>query len=105
MDRRFFLTLAGGLLTTPRPMLAWPAVMPLRRLLLVSAPPGATFDGPFRDDTGPIALALGELSEFLRDHHSGEKIAIEIGVLDFLASVMDAVGATRAAIPSADRAT
>jgi hypothetical protein len=29
MDRRFFLTVAGGLLTTPRPMLAWPAGMPL----------------------------------------------------------------------------
>src|ERR1700704_6668263 len=103
MDRRFFLTLASGLLTTPRPTLAWPAVMPLRRLLLVSAHTGETFDGPFRDDTGPIALALGELSEFLRDHHSGEKIAIEIGVLDFLASVMDAVGATRATILSAYR--
>jgi hypothetical protein len=59
MDRRFFLTLAGGLLTTPRPTLAWPAVMPLRRLLLVSAHTGETFDGPFRDDTGPIALAFG----------------------------------------------
>src|SRR5712671_6374177 len=103
MDRRLFLTLASGLLTTPRPMLAWPAVMPLRRLLLVNAHTGETFDGPFRDDTGPIALALGELSEFLRDHHSGEKIAIEIGVLDFLASVMDAVGATRATVLSAYR--
>jgi uncharacterized protein YcbK (DUF882 family) len=103
MDRRFFLTLAGGLLTTPRPMLAWPAVMPLRRLLLVNAHTGETFDGPFRDDAGPIALALGELSGFLRDHHSGEKIAIEIGVLDFLASVMDAVGATSATILSAYR--
>src|ERR1700730_4773584 len=103
MDRRLFLTLAGGLLTTPRPMLAWPAVMPLRRLLLVNAHTGETFDGPFRDDTGPIALALGELSEFLRDHHSGEKIAIEIGVVDFLASVMDAVGATQATGLSAYR--
>jgi hypothetical protein len=40
---------------------------------------------------------------FLRDHHSGEKIAIDIGVLDFLASVMDAVGATSATILSAYR--
>jgi len=103
IDRPFFLTLAGGLLTTPRPTLAWPAVMPLRRLHLVNAHTGETFDGPFRDDTGPIALALGELSEFLRDHHSGEKIAIEIGVLDFLAGVMDAVGATHATILSAYR--
>src|SRR5258708_37210816 len=90
MDGRLFLTLASGLLTTPRPMLAWPAVMPLRRLLLVNAHTGETFDGPFRDATGPIALALGELSEFLRGHHSGEKIAVEIGGLDFLARDMDA---------------
>jgi uncharacterized protein YcbK (DUF882 family) len=103
MDRRLFLTLASGLLTTPRPMLAWPAVMPLRRLLLVNAHTGETFDGPFRDDTGPIALAMEELSEFLRDHHSGEKIAIDVRVLDFLASVMDAVGATRATVLSAYR--
>src|SRR5712675_23516 len=103
MDRRLFLTLASGLLTTPRPTLAWPAVMPLRRLLLVNAHTGETFDGPFRDDTGPIALAMEELSEFLRDHHSGEKIAIDVGVLDFLTGVMDAVGATKATILSAYR--
>src|SRR3982074_2069910 len=103
MDRRLFLTLASGLLTTPRPMLAWPAVMPLRRLLLVNAHTGETFDGPFRDDTGPITQAMVELSEFLRDHHSGEKIAIDIGVLDFVASVMDAVGLPRATVLSAYR--
>jgi uncharacterized protein YcbK (DUF882 family) len=46
---------------------------------------------------------MAELSEFLRDHHSGEKIAIDVRVLDFLASVMDAVGATRATVLSAYR--
>ena len=43
------------------------------------------------------------LSDFLRDQHSGKKIAIEIGVLDFLASVMEPVGATRATVLSGYR--
>src|SRR4029077_4253067 len=60
-------------------------------------------DGPYRDDLGPIALALEELSFFLRDHHSGERGAIDVGVIDFLAAVMDAVGETRATVLSAYR--
>src|SRR5438067_4601158 len=103
MDRRRFLTLAGGILALPRPVRAWPAVAPLRRLRLVNAHTGEAFDGPFRDDIGPIAVALAELSDFLRDHHSGEQSVIDVGVLDFLASVMDAVGATRATVLSAYR--
>jgi uncharacterized protein YcbK (DUF882 family) len=78
-------------------------VAPLRRLRLVNANTGETFDGPFRDDLGPIALALEDLSDFLRDHHSGEKTTVDIGVLDFLASVMDAVGTSRATVLSAYR--
>src|SRR5437660_11073187 len=92
MDRRRFLALAGGMLALPRPVRAWPAVAPLRRLRLVNAHTRETFDGPFRDDIGPIAVALAELSEFLRDHYSGEKTVIDVGVLDFLAGVMDATG-------------
>src|SRR5438874_9882496 len=103
MDRRRFLALAGGILALPRPVRAWPAVAPLRRLRLVNAHTRETFDGPFRDDIGSIAVALDELSEFLRYHHSGEKTVIDVGVLDFLASVMDAVGETRATILSAYR--
>ena len=103
MDRRRFLALAGGILALPRPVRAWPAVAPLRRLRLVNAHTRETFDGPFRDDIGPIAVALAELSEFLRDHHSGEKTVIDVGVLDFLAGVMDAVGETRATVLSAYR--
>ena len=56
-----------------------------------------------RDDTGPITQAMADLSEFLRDHHSGEKIALDVGVLDFLATVMDAVGVTHATVLSAYR--
>src|SRR5947199_8373140 len=103
MDRRRFLALAGGLLALPRPVRAWPAVAPLRRLRLLNAHTRETFDGPFRDDLGPIAVALAELSDFLRDHHSGEKTAIDVAVRDFLVSIMDAVGATRATILSAYR--
>lgn len=87
----------------PRPVRAWPTVAPLRRLRLVNAHTGESFDGPFRDDIGPIAVALAELSELLRDHHSGAKTAIDVGLLDFLASVMDAVGEQRATVLSAYR--
>jgi uncharacterized protein YcbK (DUF882 family) len=87
----------------PRPSRPSPTVAPLRRLRLVNANTGETFDGPFRDDLGPIALALEDLSDFLRDHHSGEKTTVDIGVLDFLASVMDAVGTSRATVLSAYR--
>src|SRR5437016_11318159 len=103
MRRRVFLALAGSLLAVPRPTRAWPTPMPLRRLRLANPHTGETYDGPFRDDTGPITRAMADLSELLRDHHSGEKTAIDIGVLDFLASVMDAVGATHATVLSAYR--
>ena len=103
MYRRGFLALAGGFLVAPRPALARPALAPLRRLRLSNAHTSETFDGPFRDDIGPIEEAMAELCVFLRDHHSGQTIAMDVGVLDFLASIMDAVGATRATILSAYR--
>jgi uncharacterized protein YcbK (DUF882 family) len=40
---------------------------------------------------------------FLRDHHSGQKTQIGVGVIDFLADVLDAVGETKASILSAYR--
>jgi hypothetical protein len=46
---------------------------------------------------------MEELSEFLRDFHCGEKIDIDVGVVDFLARVMREVGETRATILSAYR--
>lgn len=103
MDRRLFLALATGLLATPWQARAVPSAPALRRLSLVNAHTGESFDGPYRDALGPIALAMDELSHFLRDHHSGERIAIDVGVIDFLAAVMDAVGATRATVLSAYR--
>ena len=103
MDRRLFLALATGLLATPWPARAVPAAPALRRLKLFNAHTGESFDGPYRDDLGPITLAMEELSFFLRDHHSGERIAIDVGVVDFLAAVMDEVGATQATVLSAYR--
>lgn len=75
----------------------------VRRLALVNAHTGESFNGPYRDDDGPLASAMAELSHFLRDFHCGAEIAIDVAVLDFLASVMDAVGASRATILSAYR--
>ncbi len=103
MDRRFFLTLVGGLLATPRRARAGPAAPALRRLKLLNAHTGESFDGPYRDDLGPIELAMEELSFFLRDHHSGARTAIDVGVVDFLAAVMEGVGATQATVLSAYR--
>ncbi|MGE5270214.1 MAG: YcbK family protein [Thiohalocapsa sp.] len=106
MDRRLFLAVAAGFLAGSagsRAVRAAPAPPPLRRLRLVNVHTGESFDGPYRDDQGPIAVAMDELSTFLRDHHSGERIAMDVGVIDFLAAVMDAVGASRARILSAYR--
>jgi uncharacterized protein YcbK (DUF882 family) len=104
MDRRLFLALATGLLAAPWPARATPAApVPLRRLKLFNAHTGESFDGPYRDDLGPIELAMDELSHFLRDHHSGERIAIDVGVVDFLTAVLDGVGATQATVLSAYR--
>lgn len=104
MDRRFFLALAGGWLATPRQTVAAPATPPpIRRLTLHNSHTGETFDGPYRNDHGPIPEAMAELSVFLRDHHSGARIAYDVAVLDFLGAVMDSVGATHATVLSAYR--
>ncbi len=75
----------------------------LRRLRLVNAHTGETFEGVYRDEKGPIDRVIDELCFFLRDHHSGEKTQIDVGLIDFLAGVLDAVGETSATILSAYR--
>ena len=102
MERRVFLALAGGWLALPRPARASPAPR-LRRLKLYNAHTGESFDGPYRDEGGPIRPAMDELSILLRDHRSGERIAIDVHLIDFLAAVMDAAGASRATVLSAYR--
>ena len=74
-----------------------------RRLKLYNAHTGETFDGPYRSPAGAIASAVAELSEFLRDHHSGVAVSMDIGVIDFLWDVLDAVGAGKATVLSAYR--
>ena len=105
MNRRSFLySLAGSIAAWP--LRAQAVARPpgaLRRLRLVNAHTGETFEGAYRNDNGPIPRVIDELCVFLRDHHSGEKTQIDVGVLDFLADVLDSVGQTRATILSAYR--
>jgi uncharacterized protein YcbK (DUF882 family) len=103
MDRRMFLALLSVALAMPMAVRAEPASSGLRRLKLFNAHTGETFNGPYRDDGGPIAAAMEDLSVFLRDFHSGETIDYDIGVIDFLASVLEAVGASEATVLSAYR--
>jgi uncharacterized protein YcbK (DUF882 family) len=104
MNRRRFLLNAAGLLSVP-PYRAWatPLASGYFRLRLIDAHTGTTFDGIYRDGRGPIARVMDELCVFLRDHHSGRMINIDVGVIDFLANVMAAVGQTRAVVLSAFR--
>ena len=104
MDRRLFLSLVAGCAVWPsiahavsRPPIA------LRRLRLVNAHTGETFEGAYRNDKGPIERVMDELCIFLRDHRSGEKTQIDVGLVDFLADVLDAVGETKVTILSAYR--
>jgi len=73
------------------------------RLNLINQHTGETFSGFYRDDNGPIPRVMEELSVFLRDFHSGEKIDFDVNVLDFLTNVMEAVGQSKATILSAYR--
>jgi uncharacterized protein YcbK (DUF882 family) len=104
MDRRAFLSLLLAALAAPVAVRA--ATEPpaeLRRLRLVNAHTGETFNGPYRDVSGPIPAAMKDLSSFLRDFHSGETIAYDVAVLDFLADVMAAIGAKEVTVLSAYR--
>ena len=104
MDRRLFLSVIAGTAALPSMLRALPIPPPQpHRLNLANPHTGETFSGIYRDDNGPIPGVMDELSVFLRDFHSGEKIAIDVGVLDFLSNVMQAVGQTKATILSAYR--
>jgi uncharacterized protein YcbK (DUF882 family) len=103
MNRRYFLSLAVGLAASPSAARAVVRPPALRRMRLANAHTGETFEGAYRDDDGPIDRVIEELCVFLRDHHSGEKTQMDVGVIDFLADVLDAVGETSATILSAYR--
>ncbi|HWB51557.1 MAG TPA: DUF882 domain-containing protein [Stellaceae bacterium] len=74
-----------------------------RRLKLYNVHTGETFDGPYRSADGVIDTAAAELSQFMRDHHSGVAAVMDVGVIDFLSDVLAAVGAASATILSAYR--
>src|SRR6267378_5785728 len=103
MDRRRFLLFAAGLAAWPSAARAVARPPALRRLRLTNIHTGETFEGTYRNDSGPIDRVMEELCTFLRDHHSGEKIQMDVGVIDFLADILDAVSESSATILSAYR--
>src|SRR6202158_2872885 len=104
MNRRLFLSLIAGTVALPQMVRALPSAPPQpHRLMLNNPHTEERFSGIYRDDNGPIPRVMEELSLFLRDFHSGEKIDIDVGVIDFLCGVMEAVGQTSATILSAYR--
>jgi uncharacterized protein YcbK (DUF882 family) len=104
MNRRLLLSLIAGTVALPQIVRALPSAPPQpHRLNLNNPHTGENFSGIYRDDNGPIPRVMEELSLFLRDFHSGEKIDIDVGVIDFLSGVMQSVGETSAQILSAYR--
>jgi hypothetical protein len=81
--------LATGCAAWPRTARELARPLALRRLRLVNVHTSETFEGTYRDDKGPVDRVIEELSIFLRDHHSGEKSQIDVGVIGFLADVLD----------------
>jgi len=74
-----------------------------RRLKLKNVNTGETFEGPYRDEVGPIPSAILDLAVFLRDFHANKVGPIDVSTLDFLAEVMDAVGESTASVLSGYR--
>jgi uncharacterized protein YcbK (DUF882 family) len=103
MDRRAFLSFAAIGAIWPRLAHAMPRPPKLRRLQLFNPHTGETFSGPYRDDRGPIEAAVKDLCVFLRDFHSGTTTQMDVGVIDFLADVLAAVGLSQAVVLSAYR--
>jgi len=97
MDRRQFLSFIAGAVALPSVAHALPSPPPRpHRLNLLNAHTKETFSGIYRDDNGPIPRVMDELSVFLRDFHTGDKIGIDVDLLDFLSHVMQSVGQNQA---------
>jgi uncharacterized protein YcbK (DUF882 family) len=104
MDRRQFLSFIAGAAALPSLAYALPSPPPRpHRLNLLNAHTKETFSGIYRDDHGSIPRVMDEISIFLRDFHSGDKIGIDVDLLDFLSGVMQSVGQNQATILSAYR--
>jgi uncharacterized protein YcbK (DUF882 family) len=104
MNRRQVLSVIAGCVAWPiTAAKAVPRPPASRRLRLVNAHTGETFDGAYRDDNGPIQHVVEELCVFLRDFHCGAVAQMDVAVFDFLTNVLDAVGENKATILSAYR--
>jgi uncharacterized protein YcbK (DUF882 family) len=104
MNRRLLLSIiAGGVMLPGMARAAVPPSAGPSRLKLTNAHTGEVFDGPYRDENGPIPSAMAELAVFLRDFHSGEIIPMDVAMLDFLAAVMVTIGQGEAQVLSAYR--
>ena len=103
MNRRRFLLTTVGLLSAPGVAYAAPMPSVGARLRLVDAHTGAVFNGAYRDAGGPIPHVVDELCLFLRDRRTGGMTNIDVGVIDFLAKVMAAIGQQSATVLSAYR--
>jgi uncharacterized protein YcbK (DUF882 family) len=100
--RRRDLLIATGLCIVVRgAAAAQPSVA--RRLKLKNANTGESFEGYYRDQSGPIPGAMVDLAAFLRDHHANRIGPVNVATLDFLADVLEAVGQTGATVLSAYR--
>lgn len=100
LNRRALLLGLGLAVGLASPLRA--AIYP-RRLSLRNAHTKESFSGPYRDEWGPLPDALADLKMFLRDHHTNVSGPVEVATVDFLADVLEAVGASRATILSAYR--
>ncbi len=81
----------------------FPAHSAPRRLSLKNIHTGETFDGPFRDQIGPIPSAMVDLALFLRDHRENVSGPVYVETLDFLADVIENAGQKHATVLSGYR--
>ena len=100
-SRRELLAGTGLCILFGGPLMAEPSIP--RRLKLKNVNTGESFEGPYRDEAGPIPSAISDLAVFLRDFHVNKVGPIDVGTLDFLSAVMDAVGQSSASVLSGYR--
>ena len=103
MRRRDLLLTGGAWLLTSvlNPAGAYPLIG--RRLWLINANTGETFNGLYRDAQGPIPSAMADLAILLRDFHCGAIGPLHVPLIDLLADVMFASGQIKATILSGYR--
>ena len=63
----------------------------VRRLALINAHTGETFDGPVTMNGRFVPLALGKLNAMMRDHYSGHTARIDLRLYDLLARIQGTV--------------